>query len=128
MALPVDAYPLATQDGQQIRLDVVRLIDLTAVVFTSTTGTASDASLIVTDALYVFLASADCIIYFTGVATGSPIKAKAVFAAAGERVSCMLPAGATGISVVGIGSGGTLYVQTIENWAGLANATTLRNQ
>jgi hypothetical protein len=128
MSLPIDAYPLATQDGQQIRLDLVRIVSLDSVAFTSTAGTALNAALLTVDAIYVFFATTDCIIRFNGVASKTLSATPAVLVAAGERVTCLLPIGATGLSVIGISVGGTLYIQQVAAFAGLANDTTLGNQ
>ena len=128
MALPVDSYPLATQNGQQIRLDLVRILDLNSVAFNSSTGGTSNAGLVVPDAIYVFFATADCIIAFTGVASKTLNNTPAMVLAGGERATCLLPTGATGISAIGLSTSGTLYVQKVAAFAGLANDITLGNQ
>jgi len=128
MALPVDAYPVTTQDGQQIRMDIVRILALDSISFNSTTGTAVATSMLVPDALYVLYSNADCIVRFDGVASKTLSNTPAVLAAAGERVSCLLPFGATGFSAIGLSTAGTVYVQRVAAFAGLANTTTLGNQ
>jgi len=128
MPLPIDAYPLATQDGQQIRLDLVRVIDLNTVAFNNLTGSAVNAGLVVIDAIYVFFATSDCIVAFTGIASKTLNNTPAVLVAAGERVTCLLPVGATGISTIGLSASGILYIQKVAAFAGLANTTTLGNQ
>jgi len=128
MALPIDAYPVATQDGQQIRMDIVRILALDSISFNNTTGTAVATSMLVPDALYVLYSNADCIVRFDGVASTVLSNTPAVLVAARERVSCLLPFGATGFSVIGLSASSTLYIQQVAAFAGLANTTTLGNQ
>jgi len=127
-ALPVDAYPIATQDGKQIHLDMVRVLTLHSVTFNITTGTALDTAPFVQDGVFVLYATEDCIVDFVGVAVKPAAGQAALFISAGERVTCMLPPAATGFSAIGISVAGTLYIQQISAFAGLANDVTLGNQ
>jgi len=128
MALPIDAYPLSTPNGVQIRLDLVRIEALDSIAFTSTAGSTVNTGVVIPDAIYVFFATSDCIIRFDGVASKTLGNTPAVLVASGERVTCLLPVGATGISVIGLSASGTLYIQRVAAFAGLANDTTLGNQ
>lgn len=124
MANPSDQYPQATHDNQQIRLDSVRVLKLTAQDIPITTGSALNAAPLVTDAMYILVATENCIVDFTAVATLTPNLADAVLLLAGERATVMLPVGATGFSTIALTAAGTLYIQQIETWAGLANDLT----
>jgi len=128
MARPADAYPVTTQSGNQIRLDAVSIKALDSITFDATTGSALDTAMFEVDGLYVLLASADCIVDFTAVATKTPVNAKAVVLQAGERATVMLPVTATGFSAIGLSASGTLYIQRLTTWAGLADSVTLGNQ
>ena len=128
MARPVDAYPVTTQNGNQIRLDAVSIKALDSIAFDANTGSALDTSMFEVDGLYVLLSNADCIVDFTSVATKTPINAKAVILQASERATIMLPATATGFSAIGLSAAGTLYIQRLTTWAGLADSVTLGNQ
>ena len=124
MTRPADAYPVTTQSGNQIRLDAVSIKALDSITFDATTGGALNTSMFEVDGLYVLLASADCIVDFTAVATKTPINAKAAVLQAGERATVMLPATATGFSAIGLSAAGTLYIQRLTTWAGLANTNS----
>jgi len=128
MARPADAYPVTTQNGNQIRLDAVSIKALDYIPFNATTGSASDSSMYEVDGLYVLLATADCIVHFTGVATKTPVNAPAAVLQAGERGTVLLPDTATGFSAIGLATSGTLYIQRLTTWAGLADSVTLGNQ
>jgi len=128
MARPVDSYPITTQDGRQIRLDAVSIKALDTVGFTAAAGSTPTATMLEVDGLYVLVANADCIVHFTGVANKTPVNAPAVLLLAGERATIMLPSNATGFSAIGLATSGTLYIQRLHTWAGLADSVTLGNQ
>ena len=123
----LDAYPVATPDGEQIRLDLVRPEALYKLAFNATAGAAIDAAPFVVNGLYNLYATEDCIIDFLVPATNTPSGNSAIFLAAGERVTCVLPLNATGFSAVGTVNSGDLYIQRLTAWAGLSDVTTLEN-
>jgi len=125
---PDDALPLANQAGEQIRLDAVRLLSLHYQAFNSSAGQASDAAPYIDDALYVLYSTEDCIVYFTGVATKTPVGALAGLLIGGERVTTYLPAGSTGFSAIGLTTSGTLFIQRIASYAGMSNINSLENK
>ena len=127
MTAPNDAYPHATRDGRQIRLDTVRILQLDHQIFNATTGVALDTAPYADDANYVLWATEACIVRFDDVATQTPVTHKAILLDAGERATIMLPAGSTGFSSIGLVLAGTLFIQRIEVWAGLADDNTLGN-
>jgi len=127
MALPVDAYPITTKDGNQIRLDTVRIKLLDYLDFGTGTGSALASGAYEDDMVYVLYATTDCIVRFDAVATNNPIAHKAVVLLGGERATIMLPAGATGFSAIGLANSGRLYIQRLTAWAGLADSITLGN-
>jgi len=124
MALPEDSYPLATQEGNQIRLDVVKAKFLDHIVFNATTGTAVTALPLEANGVYILTATADCIVDYTAVATKTPAAAVATLVQANTPTKVTLPVAATGFSAIGLTVGGTLFIQRIIPWAGLANATS----
>jgi len=128
MPLPTDSYPLATQDGKQIRLDIIRPIALDSITFLSTVGSAVNTTILTVDGLYELISTSDCIVAFTGIASKTLNKTPALFVPAGVPVKCLPPVGVTSISIIGITLGGTLYIQELVIFAGLANDTTLGNQ
>lgn len=71
---------------------------------------------------YSLVASAECIVDFTAVASITPNGAPALYIRPGERLDVFLPNNATGISCIGLVAAGTLYVQQLVAWASLANA------
>jgi len=127
MALPVDAYPVTTKQGQQIRLDAVRIKALDYVDFTNTSGSVLDTASYEDDMVYILYATQDCVVRFDGLASATPVNSKSVLVLGGERATIMLPIGSTGFSGIGLTAAGRLYIQRITAWAGLADDVTLGN-
>jgi hypothetical protein len=123
-----DAYPTATQDGVQIRMDLVRPNGLWAIPIPITTGSIPVVGILNASNIYEFRATADCIIDFTAVAISLPYGNLAIQLRAGETMLVTPPVTVTGISVLGLSATGLLYIAEYVNWAGLANDTTLGNQ
>jgi len=124
MALPDDSYPLATQSGQQIRLDMIRPKLLDHIPFLTASGSAVIATPIEVNGVYILSTDADCIVDFVGVATKLPVATVAVLVCVGSPVTITLPSTATGFSAIGVAANGTLYIQRVIPWAGLANTTS----
>lgn len=128
MALPNDLNLNSTQDGTQIRLDMLRVDKLDALTFDAVAGSALVSTMFSLDFLYVLVATEDCIVDFSNVAVKLPSNRDAVVLQAGERATIMLPPTATGFSVVGLASPGTLYIQRFTPWSGLGDGTSVTNE
>ena len=118
----VDVYPFSTQDGKAIPLDILKPAWLFLHGFSpdaSTSLTLSDANLI-----GVFISSESVIISFDA-ALDSPLVAgmslpKALYVPKGVIVTSVIPS--QQLHARAVDTAGTLYIQLIEKWAGLALA------
>jgi len=119
MTAPANVYPFSTADGKAIPLDIIRPMGLIIKTFTI----ASASFTIPTDAVVgVLYSTSPCVVRFgtdisLPVTDGAEI-ADAVLVPAEMAVTVALTAGTA--YVHGLIESGTLYIQLIEQWAGLA--------
>jgi len=114
-----ETYPLSTENGDQIKLEVVKPLTLTAIPFLTASATTQDTVTLAPEKLYVFYTTQDCIVDFITTATKTPSGNTALLLLSNERGYIMPPDNLIGMSVIGLSSDGTLYVQEIIRWAGL---------
>lgn len=113
-------YPFATQSGEAIPLDIINPEGLIIQAFTAVANTPVAA--ITGLDIAMFIASQGCIVQF---GAEIPIPAvdgtkydDAIVIPAGVVVSVQCPA--ESFYVRGLSESGTLYVQMVRRWAGLA--------
>lgn len=113
-----DVYPLATQDGKAIPLDVLKPAAFVKLALT-TTEAAFDLG---EYRLASFLATADVILRFGTVTigfitSGIPVP-DALFLPQGTYIMALMPVGTFRAKTLGAATA-DVYVQCIEQWAGL---------
>lgn len=119
MTTPAGVYPFATQDGKAIPLDIIKPISIITKTFVS----GSDSSLVIPSGAVVgtITATKDCILRF-GFAVGSLVDgaelSDSVFLPENATITLALTVGTA--YVRGIANSGSIYIQLIEKWAGLA--------
>jgi len=126
MVAPVDAYPLSTQDGKQIRLDVIKPIKLVVVPFSTAAFAALDITTLQVDHIYEISSTQACVLGFGVTPLAAMSSGNNLYLPA--RVSKVIspPINLMGLSVIGA-LVGDLYIQEVVSWAGLANpASTIR--
>lgn len=119
MTTPAGVYPFATQDGKAIPLDVIKP---TGVIPKSFTSSADSLLTIPADAVVgTFTTTKACIVKFGSVisslADGVEIL-NAILVPADSTVTVALTPGPAYIR--GLSESGTVYLQLIEKWVGLA--------
>lgn len=119
MGTPAGVYPFSTQDGKAIPLDIIKPTGVLRKTFTS----AGDDMLVVPDGTEVATihADADCVVGFdgsVGVLVDGVVLPNSLYVPAGSIITVALDSGP--IAVRGISGSGTLTLQTIDKWAGLA--------
>ena len=127
MTTPSELYPFATQDGQSIPLDILKPNGLLIIPFT--TASAKSITLPDTAPVAMFISSEACIISFDADISSVPVDtflSKVLIVPFGSIVSSYIPS--LPIQVRGLDSDGTLYIQLIEQWAGLALAAQFRRK
>jgi len=115
-----ELYPLSTQDGKHIPLDVVRPLGLTTF-----TVTLNDATNIVIPALYNLVwvySTVSCVLAMPGLLLPSALVsgtdyADSVFIPADTLMTLVVTPG--DCMVLGLSGSGTLYMNSIEQWAAL---------
>jgi hypothetical protein len=127
-SLHPDLYPFATQDGKAIPLDIIRPAGLIIQEFTSNSNTALNSTEELDVA--VFMASKPCTVSFdTEIpypAVNGTFYPGALIVPAGVIVTVKCPS--SSLFVRGLSEGGTLYIQAIERWAGLALSVQLQRK
>lgn len=119
---PKDSYPFATANGEVIPLDIIRPRNLILKSFTATAN--SPFTITDTSAVATLIADNDCIVFFGEVPTeieDNTSYPDALYVPKNTAVSTTVVAGIN--SVRGITGSGTLKIQTIEQWSGLALTT-----
>ena len=114
-------YPFATQDGQAIPLDILKPNGLLVVPFTA--ASAKSITLPASAVVGMFISSEACFVSFEHDISAITIDIflpKVLLVPFGSTVSSSIPA--QEIQVKGADKDGTLYIQLIEQWAGLALA------
>lgn len=126
MTTEAERYPLSTQDGEAIPLEVIRPRSFLRKSFTSE---EASAVLTIPDGVNLMVVStdADCFIRF---GTTASIPADGVLISdtlllAREMQICVSPIADT-FTIIGDTEAGTLNVQFIETWAGLSLETKTR--
>ena len=115
-----EIYPFATQDGKAIPLDILKPSYLLLCAYTesavATYTLPEDAQ------VAMFISAKDCLVSFendlTSIATDGTAYAKTLVIPGNTIVSSACSS--LTMKVKGIAESGTLYVQLIEKWAGLA--------
>jgi len=125
MAAPFDAYPFATQTGTQIRPDIIKPVYLTVLPFTLTAMVAVDTTLAV-DKVYQLYATQDCMLGFDATPIGASASGNNLFLPMNTYKLISPNSNLAGLSVLGLTLAGTLYVQEVVTWAGLANPASTR--
>lgn len=120
MTTPAGIYPFATQDGKAIPLDIIKpegILLQTFGVGSSSSFTLPEGSLVGT-----FTATSACLVRFgtdlPGSLAADTLYAETLLIPAETTVTCALTAGL--VYVIGLVEEGTIYVQLIKKWAGLA--------
>ena len=122
-----DLYPLSTQDGVPIPLDIIRPYGTMRLSIPSGTGLALVALTVVVPIL-VLRSTVDCFIRFGTVATipVSSMLLDSLFLPANETI--VVAPGLTDISVIedGVLGTGKLTIQFLDQWAGLGKELPYR--
>lgn len=117
MTAPDQLYPLSTQDGKAIPLDVARPLGLFPVAFTD--GVVSDFTLPDEYNIVSVYATAACILRIgstiAAVANETEI-ADAIYIAADTHYDIIITSGAC--AVWGLGAG-TIYITSLQQWGAL---------
>lgn len=117
--LPADLYPYATADGKSIPLECLRPQGLTIKALTENSSSFTLPEDSETVLLYC---TKDCILRF-GAASASPAdgvyEANSLFLPKGHSMSVLIPDNEIHAKLLAVGTG-TLFVQTLVKWAGLA--------
>lgn len=122
MANTTQRYPLATPDGVPIPLEVIRPLGAIRKAIALTVSTA--VSIASNVEIASFYATVDCFVNFGGTASVSGdgvTQSNSIFIPAGSRITCAVMA--VTFTVIGVTDVGFLYVQLIDNWAGLTLQT-----
>ena len=119
MSTPSEVYPFATQDGKAIPLDILKPSSLVFYAFTDVAKT--DIVIPTTSQVAIFLASEACLLSFEGslIALTSGIEYTKTLLIPKDVIVASVIQG-TFAQIRGLTASGTLYVQLIEKWAGLA--------
>lgn len=122
MTTPAGIYPFSTQDGKSIPLDIIKPTGIMVRSFPAAGGIVSHCTIPDGSVVGVLTSSVECIVRFGAVdipatLVDDTLYTNAVFIPAGAIVAVVLPAGI--LSVIGRGAAGTLFIQLIEQWAGL---------
>lgn len=127
MGQPVGVYPFSTQDGKAIPLDIIRPKGLIICAFTpAALLTVSHCTIPDGTVVGVLTSSAECIVRFgpediPSVLEDGTLYEDTVFIPAGGGVTVVLQPGP--ISVTGTNKAGALFIQIIDQWAGLGLPT-----
>ena len=117
-----EVYPFATQDGKAIPLDILKPSWLFLHGFTVDGN--SSLTLPASDLVSVFISSEAVIVSFEDVLDSAIVAGmqlpKALYVPKGVIVTCAIPS--QQLHARGVAEAGTLYIQIIEKWAGLALA------
>lgn len=117
-----DLYPFSTADGKVIPLDILRPLGVLKKDFDFTTGTSLE-SVGVTVPIMLLRSSKNCYVRFGTVAvlptSGGGVVAETVYVPRGEIIVCAPKD--PNYSVLGETEVGTLFIQLMEQWAGLGN-------
>lgn len=114
---PLDNYPFSTKDGKVIPLDIIRPKSLIVKSFS-----AVDSTIVLPVGLTVctLLATEDCFLFLGAVplsVVSGDINLEALFIPKNMVITTALDGGTVTIRGVNVG---TLYMQFIEQWAGLS--------
>lgn len=116
---PSEIYPFATVDGKAIPLDILKPTYLSITQFTAEAST--EINLPVNAVVGMFISNKAVVISFEAplAAIGTePILSKTLIVPENVIVSSSILANK--LHIRGIAEAGTLYIQLIEKWAGLA--------
>lgn len=116
---PSELYPFATQDGKAIPLDILKPQGLLILPFT--TDAVASISLPAGSTVAMLIASEACLVSFDHSLATVPTNeflSEVLLVPYNNVVSCSIPS--LDIKIRGVDNPGTLYVQLIEKWAGLA--------
>jgi len=125
MPAPIDVYPLATQDGQQIHMEAMRPIHLTILPFSATPFAVVDTTLKL-DKMYELYSKVDCILCFDATPIQTVQGGNCLALRGGMPIVFTPSPLLKGLSVISTVAG-ELYIQEMVSWAGLNNpSATLR--
>lgn len=120
MTLANEQYPLSTQDGDSIPLDVIRPVGMVFQTFVAGSWTA--VTLPAGTDLVTIKADEDCYLDLLGTKTtalaAGTYYASVLYIPKGFVVTAQLAAGA--IKVWGIATTGNIYIQLVGRWATLS--------
>lgn len=125
MNMPAGIYPFSTQDGKAIPLDIIKPKGLISCAYTN--GVVAHCVIPPDGSVGVLTSSFPCILRFGAVDMPVPpvdgvYYPDAVYIPAGGIITVALTPGP--VSVVGAATkSGVLYIQLIEQWAGLGLPT-----
>jgi hypothetical protein len=118
-------YPFSTSDGKAIPFDVARPSGVIVIPFTNTEGSTPIS--LPTDANVVSLiASEECFIKFAATSTTAllpaenTLEADMIYVHPGHITICSIPTNVGYASVIGSSTSGTLVMQLLEKWSGIA--------
>lgn len=115
-----DIYPLSTPSGAAIPLDIVRPASL--VMFDFTAGAVSDIVLSSEFTTCWLYATEDCILRLTNTLPAALVSGtvydRTIFVPASSPISVLLEAG--NAAILGLSANGKLYINSITQWAALA--------
>jgi hypothetical protein len=120
-----DLYPLSTQDGNPIPLDIIRPLGVIRLSIPIGTG-SSLVALGIPVPILVLRSTVDCFIRFGTVASipSFPMLPDTCYLPANETI--VISPALTDISVIGDILAGVLTIQFIDQWAGLGKETIYR--
>lgn len=120
MSTPIGVYPFATQDGKAIPLDIIKAKSVIMQSFIAGAGTA--ITIPATATVGVLISDKACLLRFGTTLPASLIAnteyADTVLVPSGSIVVVAMTPGTA--YVRGLSEAGTIYIQLIEKWAGLA--------
>jgi len=126
MAAPFDSYPFATQQGVQIRPDIIKPVHLVVFPFTLSAMTAIDTTSLAIDKVYQLYATQDCMLGFGAAPVAAVASGNNLFLPKNTYITISPNMSLIGLSALGVTVAGTLYIQEIVTWAGLANPASTR--
>ena len=116
-------YPLSTNDGQVIPLDIIRPLGLSVVAIPAIGATVTFPAAVGVCALF---STVDIVLDLTGVATGAEgDHANAVFVPARVMITAVFPDVLSLKALPVSAKAGILSVQSIQKWAGIGTLNQL---
>lgn len=120
MSTAAELYPLATQDGKSIPLDVVKPLSLFSALIVEGTPTVFEVPAdYVIAAIY---ATVDCIVRFSATPLPSGIVTETAYSNAifvPANILCNLVVTPGAASVLGVAGAGVIYISSVQQWAAL---------